>query len=144
MSENPLPGDIVQIKVKSKLISILRQFSSNLKCISPFDLDDVSEAFATLLEVVERSFAMNGKDYKVFNMMLENGNDITLPECAFDIVERGDMGGDELGATMTIQSNLDDENTDRRKAEELMIHHMAAESIQVAFRYVYHSDVQGG
>lgn len=133
MSENPLPGDIVQIKGKSKLISILRQFSPTMKCLSPFDIEDVNEAFATLLEIEDRDFIMNGQELKVFKLMLENGSDIVLPETAFDIVERGNVG-DDLGATLTIQSNFEDEITDRRRAEELMIHHMAAESIQVAFR----------
>ena len=136
MSENPLPGDIVQIKNKSKLIPILRQFSPNLKCISPFDLEDISEAFATLLEIESLPFIMNGKELKVFKLMLENGSDIILPEAAFDIIERGTV--DDLGATLTLQANFDDENNDRRRAEELMIHHMAAESIQNAFRFVFH------
>lgn len=133
MSENPYPGDIVQIRGKSKLIPILKQFSPKLKCISPFDIEDVSEAFAMLIDETDRTFEMNGNVFKVFSLMLDN-SEITLPEVAFDVVERGNAGMDDLGASLTIQSNFDDENTDRRKAEELMIHHMAAESIQSAFR----------
>lgn len=134
------PGTNVLITNQEDLVWILNRFSPTLECISPFSIEEIADHYATLVEVVQAppDYPEMG-DFAV--LLFENGKDIVLPLHGFAPIN------------MKIEE-FDDEDTVHQPAKEFahyvprdivaddvpsnttIVHDMAAECIQSAFRYL--------
>lgn len=120
-------GITVLITGIERLAAILDEFSPTLDCISPLDLEDVADHYATIAEIMQAPEKL--KDLGDFAVLiLESGHDIVLPISAFEPVK------------ITIDELEESRNFDLKPEEIVtpaaaLARNLAAEMIQGAYQY---------